>query len=271
VGCTCEICTSQQTRNHRLRSGVLVRAPLGEFVIDTGPELRLQLLRNQASMIRAAVFTHAHADHIMGLDDLRIFGFRLEKEQLQAARQAALDRNVTFDEDAFRRHLEANIPLHCEAVVEDALRRTFDYAFSDPAMHSHRFAAPRLSFQRIAPGVAFDLLGLKVLPIRLNHGPLPILGFRIGDVAFCTDVSTIPAESRQLLQHLDTLVIDALRYAPHPTHLSVEQACQWSARLKPRRTILTHMSHDLDYNRLSAELPRGIEPGFDGQRIEIGQ
>lgn len=270
VGCTCSICTSRQTRNHRLRSGVLVRAPLGEFVIDTGPELRLQLLRNQASMIRAAVFTHAHADHIMGLDDLRIFGFRLEKEQLQAARREAEQRSVTFDEDQFRRDLNSNIPLYCEAVVEDAIRHTFNYAFSDPAKHSHRFAAPRLSFARIEPGVPFNLLGLNILPIRLNHGQLPILGFRIGNVAFCTDVSTIPAESRELLQDLDTLIIDALRYDPHPTHLSVDQACKWSARLKPRRTILTHMSHDLDYNRLSAELPRGIEPGFDGQRIEIG-
>jgi phosphoribosyl 1,2-cyclic phosphate phosphodiesterase len=107
------------------------------------------------------------------------------------------------------------------------------------------------------------------LPIRLHHGQLPILGYRIGDVAFCTDVSTIPAESRELLQGLDTLIIDALRYEPHPTHLSVEQACKWSERLKPRRTILTHMSHDLDYDRLSAELPRGVEPGFDGQRVEI--
>ena len=108
-----------------------------------------------------------------------------------------------------------------------------------------------------------------MLPIRLNHGQLPILGYRIGNVAFCTDVSTIPAESRELLQGLDTLVIDALRYKPHPTHLTVDQAVQWANRLQPRRTILTHMSHELEYDQLQNELPDGIEPGYDGLRIRL--
>lgn len=269
VGCSCDICVSDQPRNHRMRSGVLVQAPEGEFVIDTGPELRLQLLQNHATMIRAALFTHAHADHIMGLDDLRIFGFRLEKELLAAARHNAEASGEVFDEGSFRANLDANIPLYCEERVEEAIRHTFHYAFSDPSQHSHRFAAPRLSFRPLEPGVEFQLMGVDVLPIRLHHGQLPILGFRIGDVAFCTDVSTIPAESRGLLQGLDTLVIDALRYEPHPTHLSVGQAVKWAERFKPRRTILTHMSHDLDYDRLTAELPDGIEPGYDGLQIDI--
>ena len=269
VGCSCDVCKSENVRNRRTRAGVLVRAPQGEFVIDTGPELRLQLLHSEATMIRAALFTHAHADHIMGLDDLRIFGFRLEKELLNAARQSAETLGNGFDEKAFRQQVEANIPLYCEEAVEAAIRQTFHYAFTDASQHSHRFAAPRLSFTSVEPGVRFSVLGIDVLPIRLHHGQLPILGYRIGDVALCTDVSTIPAASRELLRGLDTLIIDALRYEPHPTHLSVDQAVKWVERLQPRRAILTHMSHELDYDRLVAELPDGIEPGCDGIPVEI--
>ncbi len=252
-----------------MRSGVLVNAPEGEFIIDTGPELRLQLLQNRATFVRAALFTHAHADHIMGLDDLRIFGFRLEQELHEHAKAAAAEANVEFDEASFHALSAGQIPLYCEEVVEQAIRHTFNYAFSDPAGHSHRYSAPRLSFERVTPGVAFQVLGLNVLPIRLNHGQLPILGYRIGNVAFCTDVSTIPADSRTLLEGLDTLIIDALRYKPHPTHLTVAQAVQWVERLKPRRAILTHMSHELDYDQLKTELPSHVEPGYDGLRIAV--
>jgi len=269
VGCDCGVCKSTDPRNNRMRSGVLVRAPQGEFVIDTGPELRLQLLRSEAKMIRAALFTHAHADHIMGLDDLRIFGFRLEKEQLQIAEQQAQQDGTKFDKDECRKALNANIPLHCEEIVEEAIRNTFHYAFTDPTQHAHRFAVPRLSFSGVKPGEPLDLLGLQVTPIRLHHGKLPILGYRIGDVAFCTDVSTIPMESRELLQGLDTLIIDALRYEPHPTHLNVDQAVKWVERLKPRQAFLTHMAHDLEYHALVADLPEGIEPGYDGLVVPI--
>lgn len=236
VGCDCSVCTSDDPRNCRLRSGVLVRAPEGEFVIDTGPELRLQLVQNGASLIRAAIFTHAHADHVTGLDDLRIFGFRLNTD----------------------------IPLHCEEVVEDSIRRMFSYAFIDRDELAHRFAAPRFEFRRLTPGRPFELLGLEILPIRLHHGKLPILGFRIGDVAFCTDVSSIPSESRKLLQNLDTLVLGALRYKPHPTHLHVDAAIKLAQQIGARRTMLTHMAHDLDYETLASELPDGIAPAYDG-------
>lgn len=269
VGCDCDVCRSSDVRNHRTRSGVLVRAPEGEFVIDTSPELRLQLLASHASLIKAALFTHAHADHIMGLDDLRIFGFRLEKQLRDLAAAQAEQMGQSFDEDDFTRRGEGRIPLFCEQPVEDDIRRVFHYAFIDPKDLPHRFSAPRLSFHRVVPGEPFSVLGLPVLPIRLMHGRLPIVGFRIGDVAFCTDVSGIPAESRRLLQGLDTLVIGALRYDLHPTHMNVAQAVKWSQRLKPRRTILTHMAHDLDYARLAEELPDGIEPGYDGLTIEI--
>ena len=241
VGCRCAVCLSDNPRNRRMRSGVLVRAPEGEFVIDAGPELRLQLVRERATLIRAAVMTHSHADHIMGIDDLRIFGFQLP----------------------------APLPIFCEEPVEIQIRQTFDYAFADPVTHAHQYAAPRLRFERINHTDAFMLLGLIIQPIRLNHGDLPILGFRIGNVAFCTDVSTIPAASKDQLRDLDVLVLDCLRHEPHPTHLHVEAAVNLVHQLQPRRAYFTHMSHELDYDALKRELPENIEPAFDGLRIPI--
>jgi phosphoribosyl 1,2-cyclic phosphate phosphodiesterase len=241
VGCPCAVCNSNNPRNRRTRSGVLVRAPDGEFVIDAGPELRLQLVRERAKLVRAVLMTHSHADHIMGIDDLRIFGYRLNTP----------------------------IPIYCEEVVEQQIRESFSYAFTDPATHSHQYAAPKLIFQPIQENQSFDLLGLPIRTLRLKHGQLPILGFRIGDVAFCTDVSTIPADSREQLQGLDVLVLDALRHEPHPTHLHIDAALALVRQLKPKRAYFTHMSHELDYDALLRELPAGVEPAFDGLRIPI--
>ena len=241
VGCPCIVCRSTNPRNKRTRTGVLLRGPQGEFIIDAGPELRLQLIREDAKLIQAAVFTHAHADHILGLDDLRIFGYQMNSA----------------------------VPLYCEERVEQQIRQAFSYAFTDPATHSHQFAAPKLRFERIVPGAPFSVLGMNLLPIRLKHGELPVLGFRIGNVAFLTDVSTIPADSKELLQGLDTLVIDALRYEPHPTHLHVDAAVRIIHQLRPRVAYLTHMSHDLEYDALKSELPDGIEPAYDVLTIAL--
>jgi phosphoribosyl 1,2-cyclic phosphate phosphodiesterase len=241
VGCRCSVCLSDNPRNRRMRSGVLIRAPHGEMIIDAGPELRLQLVRERATLIRAAIFTHSHADHIMGIDDLRIFGFQLND----------------------------SVPLYCEDVVEEQIRQTFSYAFSDPSTHAHKYAAPRLRFERITEGQDFSLLGLNIRTIRLKHGELPILGFRIGNVAFCTDVSTIPADSREQLKNLDVLVLNTLRHKPHPTHLHLDAALNLIRQLQPRQAYLTHMSHELDYDELLKELPPNVAPAYDGLRIAI--
>lgn len=240
IGCHCEVCRSSNPKNMRTRTGVWVQAPAGSFLIDTPPELRLQLVRENIDIAHAVVFTHGHADHLFGLDDLRIFGYYLKKA----------------------------IPLYCERAVEQRIRASFDYAFSDPYPNNHFGATPQLEIHTIGEG-PFELLGLAIRPIRLWHGQLPVLGFRINDVAFCTDVSRIPDESWPLLEGLDTLVLDALRDRPHPTHFNVDQALEVVKRVQPRRTFFTHISHALEHDATNARLPAGVELAYDGLRIPL--
>lgn len=241
IGCDCETCQSTNPKNKRTRSGVVVRAPEGNFVIDTGPELRLQLVREKIPIVHAAIYTHNHADHIFGLDDLRICGHRLDRP----------------------------IPLYCEEPVEKAIRRSFFYAFSEEdGLNTHKYALPRLRFERIGEE-PFFLLGLRIQPIRLMHGKLPVLGFRINDVAFCTDVSYIPDSSWPLLEGLDTLILDALREKPHPTHFNITQSLEVVERLKPRRAYFTHLSCSLEYEKTNAKLPPHVELAYDGLRIPL--
>ena len=184
IGCQCAVCSSSDPRNNRTRTGVAVKTGEGTFLIDTSPELRIQLLRERISVAHAVVYTHSHADHLFGLDDLRLFGYRLKRA----------------------------IPLYCEEIVENQIRAAYSYAFTPPAPDLHYGALPQLELRRIGLE-PFELLGIQVQPIRLIHGKLPVLGFRIGNIAFCTDVSFIPDESWPLLQGLDVLIVDALRIA----------------------------------------------------------
>lgn len=238
IGCHCPVCESPNPRNNRTRTGVAVRTPEGTFLIDTSPELRIQLLRERIDVVHAVLYTHSHADHLFGLDDLRLFGYRLKRA----------------------------IPLYCEQTVEQQIRSAYSYAFAnfDPTLHYG--ALPQLELRRIGLE-PFELLGVRIQPIRLIHGKLPVLGFRIGNVAFCTDVSFIPEESWPLLEGLDVLVIDALRDEPHETHFGIPQALEAVERVKPRRTYLTHVSHYLDYEATNARLPAGVELSYDGLRI----
>jgi phosphoribosyl 1,2-cyclic phosphate phosphodiesterase len=210
----------------------------GTFLIDTSPELRIQLLRERIDVAHAVIYTHNHADHLFGLDDLRLFGYRLKQA----------------------------IPLYCEEPVERHIRAAFSYAFGPHDPDLHYGAIPQLELRRIGTK-PFELLGMPVVPIRLMHGKLPVLGFRVGDVAFCTDVSFIPDESWPLLEGLDVLIIDALRDQPHETHFGIPQALEAIDRVKPRRAYLTHVSHYLEYNETNARLPQGVELSYDGLRI----
>ena len=238
IGCHCHTCESTNPRNNRTRTGVAVNTEQGVFLIDTSPELRIQLLREKIDLVHAVIYTHSHADHIFGLDDLRLFGYQLEHP----------------------------VPLYCEESVERQIRASFSYAFETPAADLHRGAIPKLELLRIGLE-PFEVLGVQIQPIRLMHGRLPVLGFRIANVAFCTDVSLIPEESWSLLEGLDVFVIDALREEPHATHFGIPQALAAVERLRPKQTYLTHVSHHLDYESTNARLPRGVELSYDGLRI----
>lgn len=238
IGCHCPVCTSTDPRNNRTRTGVAVNTGAGTFLIDTSPELRIQLLREKIDLVHAVVYTHCHADHLFGLDDLRLFGYRLKQ----------------------------SIPLYCEEIVETQIRAAYSYAFATPDADQHYGAVPQLELRRIGLD-PFEVLGVPILPIRLIHGKMPVLGFRIGNVAFCTDVSYIPEESWSRLEGLDVLIIDALRDEPHATHFGIPQALEAIERVKPKQAYLTHVSHYLEYTATNARLPAGVELSYDGLRI----
>jgi phosphoribosyl 1,2-cyclic phosphate phosphodiesterase len=236
LGCDCAVCHSGDPRNHRTRPSVMVELPGGRLLIDTTPELRLQMLRERYTHADAILFTHDHADHLLGLDDVRMFP----------------------------KHVGGPVPVYCEALTEETIRRVFPYAATDGVPRSHSAGIPQLRFERIEPGVPFSLLGQEIVPIRLEHGRFRVLGFRFDNLAYCTDVSLIPDESWPLLEGVETLILDALRFEPHPTHFHLAAALATIARLKPRRAFLTHLSHGFDHERVEADLPEGVSLAYDG-------
>jgi phosphoribosyl 1,2-cyclic phosphate phosphodiesterase len=240
VGCDCEVCTSTNPRNHRYRCSVLIGTPQGNLLIDTTPELRLQLLRAKVKVVHAVLYTHFHADHVFGLDDLR----------------------------PIPRHLGGPVPLYCTLEVEQKLRAAFSYAFAVTSADLPAGYLPKLAFHRISDR-PFTVLGQRVVPVPLIHAQFDVFGFRIDDVAYCTDVSKIPPESWPLLEGLRVLVLDALRFKPHPGHFSINEALEVIERLRPRRAYLTHMSHDVEHEAANRQLPAGVELAYDGLKFEF--
>lgn len=241
LGCDCPVCSSDDPRNRRTRPSVLFQFPKGNLLVDTTPEMRIQLLRERVKQVHAIAFTHSHADHLFGLDDARLFP----------------------------KSIGGPVPIYCEAETEESIRRVFHYAFHDHVVHLPPGLLPKIDFERLTPGVRFDVLGQSILPIRLEHGRFRVLGFRVGNLAYCTDVSKIPEESWPLLEGLDVLLLDALRYEPHPTHFNLEQALEVVARLKPGRTYLTHLSHGFDHARVESALPPRVHLAYDGLALEF--
>jgi phosphoribosyl 1,2-cyclic phosphate phosphodiesterase len=239
LGCDCPVCTSSNPKNHRYRCSVLIGTPAGNILIDTTPELRLQLLRENVKLVHAVVYTHYHVDHLFGLDDVRIFPVKLN----------------------------GPLPLYCTDETEAIIRQAFAYAFAPGNEGLPPGVLPHLELRRIDER-PFEVLGQRLTPIPLLHGKFNVFGFRIGDVAYCTDVSSIPDRSWPLLEGLDVFVIDALRPGkPHMSHFSLEQAVEAIRRVKPRQAYFTHMAHSMEYDELMRTLPPGIEPAYDGLKF----
>lgn len=237
IGCRCDVCTSTDPRNKRTRPSVVVSCGNIRVLVDTTPELRLQCLTNQVDRIDALVFTHAHADHVMGLDDVRRFNY---------VKGGPLD-------------------VWADAKTQVTLERCFGYAFKEPEPQMKVFR-PHL-VHRLIEGT-FQIGGVDWIPIPLLHGDMPVLGFRIGNLAYCTDVSFIPESSFALLADLDVLVLDALQHKRHVTHFSVEQAVEAARRIGAKQTFFTHIAHSLSHELTNRALPDGMELAYDGQVVK---
>lgn len=235
IGCDCAVCLSGDSRDARLRASILVRAGDATLLVDTSPDLRAQMLDARPARIDGVLFTHAHADHTAGLDELRRF-------------------NVMQDQ---------RIPVWATPETAGDLERRFAYAFD----HAFSFfgGKPDLDLHLITPPEPFVAAGVPVIPVPIQHGRLPIVGFRIGGFAYVTDVKTIPEPSLALLEDADVLVLTALRKREHVAHMSLGEALEVVERLRSRRTVLTHISHDLGLHaEIERELPDGVELARDG-------
>ena len=244
IACSCAVCTSADPHDKRLRPSIFIdlepRTPNPEpryVLVDTTPDLRQQCLANDITRVDAILFTHAHADHITGFDDVRRFG------QLQ----------------------KTAIPCYGDAETLADIRRMFDYAFKPPKQQGG--GLPQVTLHTIEG--PFALGGAQIVPVPLMHGILPVLGFRIGSFAYLTDCNLIPDASWPLLDGVKTVILDALRRRPHTTHFNIDQALDVVARLGVERAYFTHITHDLGHAETCATLPRGVELAYDGLVIDV--
>ena len=239
VGCNCVTCQSVNPRNKRSRCSSLITLDTGEnILIDTGPDLRLQALRENIKRVDAVLYTHTHADHLHGIDDLRAFC------QIQ----------------------RAQIPLYAKEDAVAHIQQKFGYALREP----HDFwDFPVLRIATVDS--AFNLFGVPIIPIPVLHGKNHIHGYRIGNLAYLTDVSAIPESSFEFLNNLDILLLDCLREATHPTHINLEQSLSYASRINAKQTYMIHMTHDLEYQSLSTKLAdytqAQVLAGYDGLRL----
>lgn len=238
IGCTCEVCTSNNLKDKRLRTSAMVEIDEKVFVIDTGPDFRQQMLRENPGSLDAVIYTHEHKDHVAGMDDIRPFNYQSGK---------ALD-------------------IYASKQVIAALKREFHYVFN----HHKYPGVPEIIIHEISGDADFEIDGVNISPIKLMHYKLPVLGFRIGKMAYITDASYIAEEEKAKLKNLDVLVLNALRKQKHISHFNLEEAIELSKELKPKQTYLTHISHLMGkHGDVSKELPPNVFIAYDSLQVEI--
>jgi phosphoribosyl 1,2-cyclic phosphate phosphodiesterase len=240
IGCRCKTCTSDDPRDKRLRPSVLLKLNQHRVLIDTGPDFRTQALNYRIERIDAVLYTHSHADHILGLDDLRPFNYMQKSD----------------------------IPIYGSRDTLQVIEQTFRYVFDSQPTDSSR---PKLRSNRFEEGDRFSVANLEFEPVKALHGKLDVYGFRFGDCAYLTDHSTIPDSSLDRLRDLDVLFLDALRYNAHPTHQTIEQSLRTVEELKPKRAYFTHISHDVLHAAAEARMPEHVHLAYDGLEIPIGK
>jgi phosphoribosyl 1,2-cyclic phosphate phosphodiesterase len=250
VGCSCSVCTSANPHDRRLRPSVLIRwnetrpEPGAStrprvVVIDTGPDFREQALRSRLTQVDAVLYTHGHADHILGMDDLRPLSF-------------------------VAHHAGGPLPLYASPETASVLTRVYDYTFSPYATYATRARV------EIRPLAGLNTIhGVRFLRVPVLHGGMEVAGFRFGDTAYLTDVSEIPESSFALLEGVETLVLPALRHHPHPSHATVAQAVAWAERIGARHTWLTHIAHELGHDETNRMLPDSVRMAYDGLELPI--
>lgn len=237
IGCACAVCRSTDARDRRTRPSVMISYNGRYVMIDTTPDFREQALREHITQLDAVFYTHTHADHILGIDDLRPLTYQ---------------------------HAPGKLPLYTAPRACDFLRNMFRYIFEP----TYRFGGlPQLELHPIDGPV--DLFGARFEPLTVIHGEMPILGFRFGSGAYLTDHSEVPVETLEKLRGLDVLFLDALRYTPHPTHSTIEQSLKIVDEVRPKRAFFTHICHDLGHAETDAALPSGVRLAFDGMKLEF--
>ncbi len=235
LGCHCDVCASTDPHDKRTRPSVLLSYGGRNVVIDTTPDFRSQAMRAGMDRLDAVIYTHGHADHILGLDDVRAFNIKQR----------------------------AAVPIYASVETLATLKRQFSYIFEKPTPGA---TVPQIEMHSIDG--PFELLGARFVPIQAMHGTQPVLGFRIGRVAYLTDFSAVPDESKELLRGLDDFILDALRYTFHPTHSNVEQSLALVTELKPKRAWFTHICHDLGHEAANSKLPENVRLAYDGLQID---
>jgi phosphoribosyl 1,2-cyclic phosphate phosphodiesterase len=242
IGCDCATCTSTDPRDKRTRVGAVVETAGGRLLVDTPTELRIQLLATGIKSIDAIWFTHDHADHIHGIDDVRAFSVR-----------------------------KGDMPAYVPSEYRRALEQHFRYIFDDTIQAPKGSSKPRIRLIDVEAGVPVAIFGESFLPVRVPHGDCSVYGFRVGGLGYITDAKLLPAEAVEALRDVDVLVLNALWFGkPHASHLNIEEAIEASRAVGAKRTYLTHLTHRVTHRELEERLPEGVYPAYDGLVVEIG-